>query len=660
LSTRTEPIAEPVDWQGTPRYEVLSCLGKGGMGVVYEVFDRERQQVVALKTLLHFDPAALYMFKQEFRTLADVHHTNLVHLYELVMTEDGQVFFTMELVRGTDFRRHVQNARQTSSPPLTATVALRTGQAQRETVRPKGPARVATPAPIAAPMHGDMNRLRPALRQLVAGIHALHTAGKLHRDIKPSNVLVTPEGRVVLLDFGVATELSSRGPVGAGHSGELVGTARYMAPEQVEYRPPMPASDWYSVGVMLYEALVGRPPFVGSLADTLAMKNLMDPAPPSSCVDGVPPDLDALCRALLQRDPTKRPTGDEILRNLGVARSTAPPPAPIGSVDTATAFIGREAQLQTLREAFETTRSGRSVTVRVAGASGMGKSTVAHHVLDELERNGHAVVFRGRAYERESVPYKAVDSIIDALSRHLMRLADDARPLPLPEDLWALGRLFPVLQPVAGVSPPAEQPIDDPQGLRRRAFGALRELLASLAERQPLVLFVDDAQWGDVDSAVLLLELLRPPEAPPMLLLMTYRDNEAQTSPFLAELRDHWPEGAEVRDVTVGPLDVENSQRLALTLLDATDGTSPALSGRGRDLDETAQRTARAVARESRGSPFLIEELVRSNRGAPGAEGETLAVLTLDQMVGERLERLPEPARRLIEIVAVGGRPLPV
>src|SRR5580698_10172791 len=96
-----------VRWRGTGRYEVLRCIGKGGMGAVYEALDRERQQLVALKTLLHFSPAALYRFKQEFRTLADVHHTNLVHLYELVVTEAGEVFFTMELLRGSNFREYV-------------------------------------------------------------------------------------------------------------------------------------------------------------------------------------------------------------------------------------------------------------------------------------------------------------------------------------------------------------------------------------------------------------------------------------------------------------------------------------------------------------------------------------------------------------------------
>src|SRR4051794_40201454 len=109
LASGTRPVAGSgqgagrAAWTGTERYEIRRTLGEGGMGVVYEAFDRERQQLVAIKTLRHSDPGALSRIKQEFRTLAGVQHPNLVRLYELAATEGGEVFFTMELVRGTDF-----------------------------------------------------------------------------------------------------------------------------------------------------------------------------------------------------------------------------------------------------------------------------------------------------------------------------------------------------------------------------------------------------------------------------------------------------------------------------------------------------------------------------------------------------------------------------
>ena len=312
----SKPPAKAVEWKGTARYEVTRCLGEGGMGVVYEAFDRERRQKVALKTLLHFSPAALYRFKQEFRTLADVTHTNLVHLYELVATDAEGVFFTMELIDGKDFVTYTRrpdaegfavdsestssmiagddertvNEREssrdrTSSPPSEAgTHGPESGVLQRASGRP--PRASNRPSKLRN-CPADIERLRLSLRQLVEGVQALHAGGRLHRDIKPSNVLVTPAGRVVLLDFGVATELGAVVDEKMVER-EVVGTVRYMAPEQATEDALGFASDWYSVGAMLYEALVGQAPFVGPRLDVVTRKAMLDPRPPRDCVEGGP------------------------------------------------------------------------------------------------------------------------------------------------------------------------------------------------------------------------------------------------------------------------------------------------------------------------------------------------------------------------------------
>ncbi len=241
--------------------------------------------------------------------------------------------------------------------------------------------------------------------------------------------------------------------------------------------------------------------------------------------------------------------------------------------------------------------------------------------------------------------------MVDALSRYLMRLSDREDSLTLPHDVWALARLFPVLRRVPSIGNMEEQIAGDPGRMRRRAFFALRELLSALTRRQPLVVFVDGVQWGDADSAAVLLELVRPPDAPPLLFLMTYRDEEVQRSPFLIEMRGRWPALAELRHVAIGPLEEGESRRLALTLLGNDDGSS--------------RVTADAIALEARGSPFLVDELARSVTGphrvarsedtSPG-----IATVTLEQMVKARLARLPERELRLLRVVAVAGRPLPV
>ncbi len=638
---------ELVDWRGTQRYEVVRRIGQGGMGAVYEARDLERRQRVALKTLLHFDPAAFLQFKQEFRTLADVQHPNLVRLYEFVATEGERVFFAMELVRGTDFFAYVRPGSThdggSSDGISVATIGTAPSGVQRRSTPPTANGVLAASTPTnRSTSAADIDRLRPAFRQLVEGVQALHAAGKLHRDLKPSNVRVSVEGRVVLLDFGIAVDLAHRAHEPPSEENETVGTAHYMAPEQAFGETPTPASDWYSVGVMLYEALVGSPPFVvGSFYEIIEAKNSVDAPPPSASVDGVPPELDALCTSLLHRDPARRATGREILRRIGAVRSSAP--AGMFS-SSAKALVGREPQLRALREAFELARTGHPVAVHVSGRAGMGKSALLQHFLDGLVEHEEAVVLRGRAYERESIPYKAVDAVVDALSRHLMHAPDNEGTIAMPQGMRGLARLFPVLRRVPGVRDVAEERDIDPRKIRRQAFGALRELLTTLALKRPLVVCIDDVQWGDTDSVALLLELVRPPHAPPVLLVMAHREEDTQTAPFLTEIRDLWPAGADAREVSVGPLSEEDSRRLSLAILDSDD--------------PDAQAIAAAATREAEGSPFLLDELTRSSNGRLRATQET--PLTLEQVIGERLAGLPEEARRVAELVAVGGRPVPV
>src|SRR5258708_6813665 len=128
-----------------------------------------------------------------------------------------------------------------------------------------------------------------------------------------------------------------------------------MAPEQALAETPRFASDWYSVGVMLYEALVGRPPFEGPVADVLSAKLLRLPTAPSAYVAGVPADLDDLTLALLDPEPERRPEGPEILRRLTTTRSMRPIATPVPAADTATVLVGREGHLRALRDAFDLT-----------------------------------------------------------------------------------------------------------------------------------------------------------------------------------------------------------------------------------------------------------------------------------------------------------------
>ena len=280
---------------GTARFEVLSQLGAGGMGVVYRVLDRDRGIPVALKCMKKLGASALVRFKNEFRALQNVHYPNLVRLGELVQDGD-QWFFTMELVEGVDFLSYVRKGESTGRKTKT----LRTTDQESESSSTVGavssvPKRIGTEC-----IEG---RLRSVLRQLTLGLARLHEAGLVHRDIKPSNVLVTEAERVVLLDFGLIADAQDS----IWQDRNLVGTVGYMAPEQAGGTGLGPATDWYSVGVLLYVSLTGYPPLgAGGM-----------PPAPHTLDSKVPVDLSRLCLRLLEKDSAKRAGAADILAVLG-------------------------------------------------------------------------------------------------------------------------------------------------------------------------------------------------------------------------------------------------------------------------------------------------------------------------------------------------------
>jgi hypothetical protein len=642
--------AESSSWQGTSRYEVLRFIGRGGMGAVYEAHDRERNRRVAVKTLLRYDPGALYLFKQEFRTLSNLLHPNLVRLYDLVATEADGVFFTMELVSGRNFCDHVwrPEARVRSEEPLSTVAGPRARFVDPQESGPLPVARSSRLDDDRPTTPADIGRLREAFRQLVEGVHAAHAAGKVHRDIKPSNVLVGDDGRVVLLDFGVSAELS-RAVDRRRLEWNVVGTPLYMAPEQALDEAPSPASDWYSVGVLLYEALVGKPPFAGEASDALYRKAVLDPPSPRDLVDGVPDDLNDLCCELLRREPGERPNGRRVLRRLGVETRFVSP-TPIAGFSANTTLVGRSDELRALHLAYVRMRTGGAVMARVRGPSGIGKSALVRSFLDGVASRTDAVVLRACAYERESIAYKAADGVLDALSQCLVAFQQRGKTVTLPPDTAALAHLFPVLRRAPAIPAETTGAGEDRLALRKRAFGALRAILSQLAQLGPLVLHLDDVQWGDVDSAMLLVEVIRPPAPPPVLVILGYRDGpEAEAGPFLRYLNDRALDGFDVRDIPINPLTFDEARHLALNVLGADD--------------EVAQRVADAIAQGSEGNAFFVEDLARTAKAqGPSADAGAFVAAggALEDMIRRRVARLDDGAQQLLELTAVHGQPIPM
>ncbi|MCA9138066.1 MAG: protein kinase [Planctomycetales bacterium] len=595
-------------------YELLRELGRGGFGVVYEARHLKRGDRVALKTLPRIsdrgsesprDADRLHRFRREFRSLSEINHPNLVGMQTLEFDGD-QWFFTMDLVDGVDFLEHV---------------------------RPKGLI--------------DENRLRDATKQLARGISELHARGIVHRDLKPSNVLVNEKGEVKLLDFGLIADLQEATDQTLSVSiKQFAGTPRYAAPEQADGERSA-ACDWYAFGVMLYEALTGKVPHNGSGVQLL-IKKQTEAAPKLRNLAGLPEDLTELVDLLLQRDPNQRPDRDQIAEVLDFVTESSghdsfdSEVAPTGPLETP--LIGRESQLRNLNSVIETViHDGKPQVVFVSGRSGEGKTSLVEHFLNQLRRNGNVLVLSGRCYDRESVPYKAVDSVVDALVSFLRSRGGDAIHRWIPDDIHLLARLFPTIRRVSAIEDRFDQDtrgIDDRQ-LRFRAFLALKQLLTRIGRTHPVVLFIDDLQWGDGDSAEVLFNLLSPPNSPRLVLLGTYRSDESNDSSFLKEWKERCNELTdtfEQHEVSVAPLTDQQCVDLVASRLKI-------------DADRLREQSAGLFA-DTSGNPYFVEQLLDSFDERTGQ----FEPIPLDQLIDRKLARLPSHAVDLLHAIAVAGQ----
>jgi len=268
------------------RYLLLEQLGKGGMAVVYRARDTMLERSVAVKILRENysrEPAFLERFRQEARAAANLSHPNIVTVHDFGL-DKGQIFIVMEYVPGTDLKTLInQRGRFTSEEAI------------------------------------------PLLIQACAGIGYAHRAGLVHCDVKPQNMLVTPDGRLKVTDFGIARALSTIHPE---EQSEVVwGSPQYFSPEQAAGAAPSPASDVYSLGVILYEMLTGSLPFHADTAGQLARMHIeTEPVPISEKLPGISPVLEQIIMKVLSKEPAQRyRTADQlgrVLLNFGNAKSS--------------------------------------------------------------------------------------------------------------------------------------------------------------------------------------------------------------------------------------------------------------------------------------------------------------------------------------------------
>jgi predicted ATPase/serine/threonine protein kinase len=667
-STPEQPV-------GLGRYEVTGRLGRGGMGTVYAAIDRTRGTQVALKTLSEIDAAAGMRLKREFRVVADLAHPNLAPMYELAQ-EAGLWFFTMEHVEGVGFRQWARGGALTTdadsmpitvaadrSSPGTSSVLSSAQTATREVGAlsvvelptrdlgaapfvlqdsPDGelaPSVARATVPEASEPQRSIEAVRAALVELLRGLAALHDAGLWHGDVKPQNVLVREDGHVVVVDFGLAQRIGD-----ARVSQTTGGTPVFMSPEQHAGVGVGPASDCYAVGVLLYQVLTGRVPFDSeSLLELYFLKTQHAPPAPRELVPEIPADLSDIAMALLQPAPERRPTASDLLRVLAgddEARQSVH-----GRIARST-FVGRRAELRRLGQAYGIARGGELIVVHAHGPSGIGKSALVRSFCRGVADVDRALWLRGRCYERESVPYKAFDGVIDELAEHLATLSESVIETIVPEWIAELAHVFPALLTVPRIAQldSVDKAIHAIE-MRRRAFAALRQLLRALAARNSLIITLDDLQWADADSVRLLSALVDDLPDARVLVIASYRRVEADANP---SLREYF---AASRDTRV----LHRTIDLAIPSLAAADAEELARAILGERAATTSDTKLRRLTEEASGIPFFIEELARFVSAGGAEEGS----ISLEEAILARVRALPREQRAVLELVAVASTPVP-
>lgn len=582
-------MAEPMPLASTKeRYRLLEKIGSGGMGVVYRAQDRLNEQILALKSLLikpssltfntrHDETNHAVALAHEFRMLASLRHPHIISVLDYGFDAEQMPFFTMSFLE--DYRPINQYARTFS---LTQRVQL--------------------------------------LRDLLQALAYLHRHGIVHRDLKPANILISPEGELKVLDFGLALRDDKQ-------ERKTVGTLAYMAPETLRGGVTSFTSDLYSVGTIAYELLAGYYPFASDNI-TNTMIAILGEAPDFSAIDA-PLELTIIIQRLLQKDPQ-----DRYQDALSVYHALQPfsgeasdEVAYFESYLTAARFVGRTQELEQLGTQLEAiqTSEPRGSAWLIGGESGVGKS----RMVDELRSRAlvaGAFVLRGQGVAEGGLPYHAWREVL----RPLILIAQ-----PPDEIASVLKAIVPDIERLL------ERPVPDIAELTGNA--SQDRLVSAIVAtfklvKRPMVLVLEDIHWMQ-ESIAPLHRLSQQVKNLPLLILGTYRKDERPDLPV---------ELSAMALMTLEPLSESDVHAMSAAIIG--ERVTPDFS----DM----------LLRETQGNAFFIVEVVRALAEDAGSISRLGQMTLPDSIISggihevllRRLERVPEHYRDALALAAVNGR----
>jgi predicted ATPase len=585
-------------------YQVIELLGAGGMGKVYKVRNLISDRVEAAKILLPDlggEPELAERFMREIKVQASLNHPYIASLHTALRVSN-QLVMVMELLEG-------------------ATLDVRIGQ---------------SPIPIPEGVR--------YMCQVLEALSYAHARGVVHRDIKPGNIMIMPDGTIKLMDFGIAR------PVSKGQltmPGMAIGSAGYMAPEQVKGAPPDPRSDLYSVGVTLYEIATGQRPFQGENDYAIMTAQLQRaPRPPREINPALPAGLPEVILKSLTKSPADRFQSAEEFRSgllpfIGEKPKRASEPV-VSAVAPQRVFVGRKSELTELAAGYESAASGAGKFFCVSGEPGMGKTALVEHFLAGLTDNLQPYALaRGRCSERlsEAEPYR---SVFEALETLLAGVEGPSFRSLLAETAptW-LKQLTPGEE-----GDPASQ-----ERMIREATSFLQHASRAL----PLILFLDDLQWADVSTLDLLLDLSSRLDKARILVVGTYRPHErAAGKDTFHHAKLQLQHRGCFREITLDFLSAGECQRY----LDMEFGGA-----------KFPAEFSSLVSAKTAGNPLFLVELVRFMRDTrfvveegggwklarPSADLRDQAPESIQAMIRAKLDLLSDDERQLLVAASVQG-----
>ena len=612
----------------TQRYALLSSLGQGGMGEVFLADDTQLGRKVAIKFLteaLENDATARERLHREARSAAALDHPFICKIYEIAEI-DGRTGIVMEHVSG-----------ETLQAMLT-----------------RGPLAPGRALEIAG--------------EIAEALDEAHTRRLVHRDLKPANVMLTTQGHVKVMDFGLAKavpdgdgsrpEAETMAPITG--SGVRVGTPGYMAPEQILGSEADARSDIFAFGILLYELLAGLHPFRRT-SQSGTMTAILQEAPPpiTQYQTALPASAVAFLERLLAKRAAERHQsladvrGD--LTSLLDAVSGVTPAASTtltASSDETTGtvrspYVGRETERAEARRLLEQAVAGHGATLLLGGEPGVGKTRFTEELIREARERG-CLTLVGHCYETEGHPpfipfVEILEHALKIVERSALRQALGEAAPEVAKIAPELRRVFPDI-PEAIELPPEQQ--------RRYLFNAYQAFTERAARTMPMVIVLEDLHWADDPTVLLMQHLSQHLATLPLLMVGTYRDVEL-------DVRRPW---AKVLESLVRE---RLATRIPLRRLPEDDIAALLAALGGPDPPAALSRT---VSRETEGNPFFVEEVfhhLEEEGRLFDAEGRWRTDLDTGELqvpegvrlvIGRRLERVSDDARKALGVAAVVGR----